>query len=77
MATGMIWFDNDPQKSINEKINFAIQYYQKKFGSEPTLCFLHPIFMDKTLDLNSNIEFNFNKNLSPDHIWVGMRQQLI
>jgi len=76
MATGMIWFDNDPQKNINEKINLAVQYYQKKFGNEPTVCFLNPKFEGKLLDSDSEIEFDYNLGLSPDYIWIGMRQQL-
>lgn len=76
MATGMIWFDNDPHKNINEKINFAVQYYQKKFGSDPTVCFLNPKFRDKLSVSNSRIEFDFNIGLSPDHIWIGLRHQI-
>jgi hypothetical protein len=76
MATGMIWFDNDPQKNINEKIRLAVQYYQNKFGSQPTLCFLHPGCRGKFLKVESGIEIEFNLGLSPDHIWVGMRQQI-
>jgi hypothetical protein len=76
MATGMIWFDNDPHKNINEKIKFAVQYYQNKFGSEPTLCFLNPKFEGKLLNSDSEIEFNYNTGLSPDHIWIGLRQQI-
>ena len=77
MSTGMIWFDNDPHKNINEKVQYAIHYYQQKFGSVPTLCFLHPKFKDKQLEFFSEIEFKYNRGLSPDHIWVGMRQILV
>jgi hypothetical protein len=77
MATGMIWFDNDPHKNINEKIQLAIQYYQRKFGSQPTICFLNPKFREKLLETESKIEVDFNFGLSPDHIWLGMRQQTV
>jgi hypothetical protein len=76
MATGMIWFDNDPCKNINDKIKFAVQYYQMKFGSDPTVCFLNPKFQGKLLEEDSKIEFNFNLGLSPDHIWVGLKQRI-
>ncbi len=76
MATGMIWFDNDPHKNINEKIIFAVQYYQEKFGSDPTLCFLNPKFRGKLIPSDSLVEFDFNGGLSPDHIWIGLRQQM-
>ena len=76
MTTGMIWFDNDPHKNINDKIKFAVQYYQKKFGSEPTVCFLNPKFRDKLINSDSKIEYDFNLGLTPDHIWIGMKQQI-
>ena len=76
MTTGMVWFDNDPHKNINEKIKFAVQYYQKKFGSDPTACFLNPKFRDKLINSESEIEIAFNLGLSPDHIWIGMKQQI-
>ena len=72
----MIWFDNDPHKNINEKIRLAVQYYQSKFGSQPTLCFLHPKLREKFLESESDVEVEFNLALSPDHIWVGIRHQL-
>lgn len=77
MATGMIWFDNDPQKNINEKIQMAIRYYQNKFGSQPTICYLNPKLQDKFIENEPDIEFDYNLNLSPDHIWVGIRQNIL
>jgi hypothetical protein len=74
MTTGMIWFDNDPQKNINEKIRNAIKYYQNKFGSQPTICYINPKLQEKFLESEQEIEISFNNNLSPDYIWVGLRQ---
>ena len=31
METGMLWFDNDPKKSLNLKIQQAVDYYRNKF----------------------------------------------
>ncbi|HSM25339.1 MAG TPA: hypothetical protein VK856_10785 [Anaerolineaceae bacterium] len=73
MTTGMIWFDNDPQKNIYEKIQTAIRYYQIKFGGQPTICFLSPKLKDNLADTGFGIEVDYNLNLSPDHIWLGVR----
>jgi hypothetical protein len=42
MNTGMLWFDNDPKADFNTKINRATDYYLKKYGQRPDLCYVHP-----------------------------------
>lgn len=76
MVTGMIWFDNDPQKNINEKIHAAIRYYQNKFGNQPTICSLNPKLEELLVKPVTDIEVFYNPNLSPDHIWLGVRHQV-
>jgi hypothetical protein len=42
MNIGMLWFDNDPKVNLDTKIERAAMYYAKKYGKNPTLCFVHP-----------------------------------
>ena len=42
MNIGMLWFDNDPKVNLDTKIERAALYYAKKYGKNPTLCFVHP-----------------------------------
>jgi len=42
MNIGMLWFDNDPKVNLDTKIERAAIYYAKKYGKNPTLCFVHP-----------------------------------
>ncbi len=73
MKTGMLWFDNDPQRNLREKIQQAAVYYQQKYGSQPTVCFVHPRLSDITFETDINLEIKFNQAISPDHIWIGTR----
>ncbi len=73
MATGMLWFDNDPQLKITEKINQAAKYYQQKYGSWPTLCFVNPNLNDSSFENEFELEVQFNYAISPDHIWIGAK----
>ena len=73
MVTGMIWFDNDPKKNINDKIKFAIQFYKRKFGNEPTICSINPKFKELLFFTDSELNVEYNLNISPDHIWLGIR----
>ncbi len=71
MKTGMLWFDNDPHRNPIEKIQQAADYYQQKYGSQPTLCFVHPVLKDIAFEVGINLEVKFNQSISPDHIWIG------
>jgi hypothetical protein len=73
MTTGMLWFDNDPQRKITEKINQAARYYLLKYGSQPTLCFVHPKLQDTSFENELGLEVQYNAAISPDHIWIGSR----
>jgi hypothetical protein len=42
MNIGMLWFDNDPKVNLDTKIERAAIFYAKKYGKNPTLCFVHP-----------------------------------
>ena len=42
MKTGLLWFDDDPRKQLEEKVLRAATHYGHKYGHSPTLCFVHP-----------------------------------
>jgi hypothetical protein len=35
---GLLWFDDDPQRSLTERSR-AAAHYQQRFGRRPTLCY--------------------------------------
>jgi len=39
---GMLWFDNDSKVELDTKLERAADYYRTKYGTVPTLCFVHP-----------------------------------
>ena len=58
MNVGMLWFDNDPSMVMTAKVARAAKYYENKYGTHPTLCFVHP----SMLPLNGNGKSNGNGN---------------
>jgi hypothetical protein len=42
MEFGLLWYDSDPQRALEEKIEQAARRYQQKFGRPPNLCYVHP-----------------------------------
>ena len=33
MKTGLLWFDDDPQKRLEEKVQRAATHYERKYGA--------------------------------------------
>lgn len=71
MNTGMLWFDNNPQTDIGDKIGQAATYYQKKYGKKATLCFVNPKMVEKKKSKLGKIEIRASKSIMPNHIWIG------
>lgn len=42
MKSGLLWYDNDPQRDLEDKISLAAQRYREKFGRWPNMCLVHP-----------------------------------
>lgn len=41
MSTGLLWYDDDPKKSLERKIGDAVARYQERFGVLPNACYVH------------------------------------
>jgi hypothetical protein len=87
MDIGMLWFDNDRKTSIPNKVERAAQYYQKKYGVNPDICFVHPKMVkgEDVMKMGSKKEANkdqikigkilvlINEMVLPDHFWIGIK----
>jgi hypothetical protein len=56
MNIGMLWFDNDPKVALDTKIERAALYYARKYGKQPTLCFVHPSMLANSTAKNERPE---------------------
>lgn len=72
MRTGMLWFDNDPKAELNDKVLRAAAYYQKKYGLQPNLCFVHPSMLPAPSPRAGSIELRTSKQVLPNHLWLGV-----
>ncbi len=80
MDVGMLWFDNDRNTDIRAKVTRAAEYYHKKYGQNPTVCFVHPSMVgkdggspikEKRLKAG-NIELRISSTMLPNHFWIGV-----
>jgi hypothetical protein len=87
MDIGMLWFDNDQKTSIPSKVARAADYYQKKYGKNPDICYVHPKTVvnqqgkadgSARADLQDQLRIGqvlvlINEKILPDHFWIGIR----
>jgi hypothetical protein len=74
MNTGMLWFDNDPKSNLLSKIERAAEYYQKKYGVTPNLCYLHPSMINTEPVKSNRIDILPNQLVLPNHLWIGLQE---
>jgi hypothetical protein len=74
MKTGMLWFDNDPKIDLQAKIARAAEYYRKKYGINPDLCFVHPSMINVEIPPRNGIEVRTTKLVLPNHLWIGKHE---
>lgn len=78
MNIGMLWKDNNPDLSVEQRVRAAARYYRSKYGQTPNLCFVHPSQATEEMVKNgvSNgetiIEIRPNNSVKPNHMWVGV-----
>lgn len=68
MKIGMLWFDNNPKTSTDEKVKKASDYYAKKYGAAPNVCWVSP---GVTVTVE-NIKVVESKTILPAHFWIGV-----
>ena len=71
MRIGMLWFDDASQRTVEEKIDRAATHYASKYGSAPTLCYVHPSMMNGDSLTADSIEIRTANTVLPHHFWLG------
>jgi hypothetical protein len=72
MDRGMLWFDDNPKTDLATKVKQAAQYYQKKFGQVPNLCYVHPSTLERGILEVGRITVKAFKPVLPRHLWIGI-----
>jgi hypothetical protein len=74
MEIGMLWFDNDKNKPLTEKILQAAEYYTKKYGKKPDTCLVNSLELGRSGQSSGNvagIQLAAMDSVQPHHLWIG------
>ncbi len=81
MDVGLLWFDNDPRRGIEEKVLRAASRYEQKYGCAPNVCFVHPSMLNgngngkQQVVKAGRVEVRPGRAILPDHFWVGVTEK--
>lgn len=70
MNTGMLWLDDSPARSMEEKILRAARYYQEKYGKTAQLCFVNRATLVAETQVGA-IQVMPASQVLPHHFWIG------
>lgn len=72
MRVGWLWFDNDPGRSIEEKVLRAAQRYREKFGRAPDTCYVHPQAISEEEQQCGSVHIVAARHVLLHHFWLGI-----
>ena len=72
MKVGWMWFDNDPERSVEEKIQRAAQHYRTKFGRFPNTCYVNQRSITGDGFRCGKVRVVGAPNILPHHFWLGV-----
>ncbi len=73
MKAGLLWYDDDPERDLLEKVHRAVNRYEDKFGTTADVCYVHP----SALNGNGSRAPAGKVRIEPlstvlvNHLWVG------
>lgn len=81
MDIGMLWFDKDPSIPFSGKVERASEYYRRKYGKHPDICYVHPQTVGNGFSVEEEedelqvggLVVQINDRVLPHHFWIGIR----
>ena len=80
MVEGLLWYDGDKRRPLNEKVKAAAERYRRKFGRAPNVCYLHPSALgngnERPMERVGRVRLVPKANILPYHFLVGQEEHL-
>src|SRR6185436_19008128 len=76
MDIGMLWYDDDTKRKLDEKVARAAQYYQTKYGVAPTICYLHPSMLEDKTGAAGGVQLRSARTVLVNHFWIGVNEPI-
>lgn len=70
MVEGLLWFDDDPKRTLAEKVMRAVAAYWHKHGLSANVCLVHPSVLKHEIYIGGTRVAPWPTVLL-HHFWVG------
>jgi hypothetical protein len=70
MKEGMLWYDNQGNVDIRDRITSAVKFFELKYGYVPKKCFVNPVTLEKPLELDDKTKVLPNERVIVNHFWL-------
>lgn len=68
MENGMLWFDDRKDIPTEQKIQDAVVFFQKKYGSKPDCCYINATSRQKENSQNlAGLRIEISQYVLPNH----------
>lgn len=71
MREGLLWFDDDPRRRMDEKVRQAAARFRQKFGVAPDVCYVSEQAIDRAEMRIDDVQVLPMSTVRPHHFWVG------
>jgi hypothetical protein len=71
MNIGMLWFDDDPRKTLETKIEQAVARYSAKYGRAPNACYVNPTATPAN-SIHEGLHIITARTVRPNYLWLGI-----
>lgn len=77
ISWGLLWYDGDPKRPLQDKIGQAARRYRDKHGRWPDTCYVHPGAVPANVDPApvagglTGIRVVTAPNILQGHLWLG------
>ncbi len=79
MDIGMLWYDDDGKRQLDEKVARAAEYYRAKYGRQPTECYVHPGMLGEGQPrpgaariVAGGVRLRTSRTVIKNHFWLGV-----
>lgn len=72
MQLGLLWFDDDPARSVDDKIMRAVMRYERKHGIRPNVCQVNPAQYKEVEHKPIEVKVKQAKHIMVNYFWVGV-----
>ena len=72
MEQGLLWFDNNPNKDLTEKIKQAAARYRVRLKQQPTVCYISKTEWSNNPEAVGKIVVKTTDYVRPNYLLIGV-----